>query len=133
MSLSTAAIVKDGVIATTGGTSENLGSQGSTLNQHDLYFGGTTMSDRNDMIVKMKRPSENANTPGGYTQGRAEFFLKFPKILANSARTLNTARIVISYDVETTDVEKDTILSYLGDMFKDGSTFNAAVKNLSVE
>lgn len=52
----------------------------------------------------------SASAPNGYTQQRAKATLKFPFILDNGNRTINTVRIEFSCDIELTVAEKYEIL-----------------------
>jgi hypothetical protein len=131
MPIATAAILEDGVVATTGGTSKSLTVLGTNLEETDVYWGGTTFADRLSATFSTKQPKLSSTSPGGYTQGRAKVIFRTPKTLANGAVTVNTMTIEFAFDPQTTDAEKARILSYASQLISD-SDFPNFWKSLSV-
>lgn len=112
MSLTSASVLKDGTVATTGGTATALNSLGNTLNQHKLYMDGTDHLSRTEVLAVVKEPKVNAGAPNGYTQARSTITLKVPLALDNGNLTYNTLQISLACDVETTQAEKQTLMVY---------------------
>jgi hypothetical protein len=103
-----ASTIKEGAtaVAATGGTDVTLSSLGIQDNKNTLIFStDTAMVTRRlvEFSVKPYQPSSTA--PGGYTQNRETILFKQPKVLANGERTINTLKIELSTDPETTDAE----------------------------
>lgn len=82
-----------------------------------------------EFSTKDAKPS--ATAPNGYTQQRATLIAKFPFILDNLKRTVNTVRIEFSCDIELTVAEKYEILleasQLLGDTDFQGFWTNLAL------
>lgn len=131
MSLETASVLKDGTVATTGGTAKALTSLGNTLNQHNLYLEGPDHLTRLEVVATVKEPKPSTNAPNGYTQARSTILLKSPLALDNGNSTVNTIQISFACDVEMTDAEKQTMLVYAAQLIHD-SDFSEFWKNQSV-
>lgn len=43
----------------------------------------------------------SVGAPNGYTQQRVNVYMKFPKLLANGNYTVNTVRVELAYDSES--------------------------------
>lgn len=119
MSISTASILKDGTVATTGGTAQAFTSLGDTLNQHNAYFDGSDFLTRSECNFTVKAPKISASAPNGYTQARSTVIMKVPLALDNGSNTVNTIKIEFSSDVETTDAEKQTMIVYAAQLLHD--------------
>lgn len=119
MTIQTASILKDGTVATTGGTAKAFSSLGNALGQHDVYFDGSDYLTRLQATFSAKTPKVSASAPSGYTQSRQTVVLKVPKALASGATTINTIKIEFAVDVETTDAEKSTMLVYGAQLLHD--------------
>lgn len=132
MTISSASVDKDGVVSSAGGTAKALTSLGDTANSHNAFFEGPDFLTRNVAEFSTKTPKVSSSAPNGYTQQRSNLKLKFPLALDNGNVTINTVDIGVSCDIETTDAEKDTILSYAAQFLSD-TDFSAFWKNQSVE
>lgn len=107
MSFQNGTIAQGGTLSVTGGTAKTLKSLGSSVGSNSLYIDeDTDATTRRTVSVTAKAGSASANAPGGFTQDRVSISYKQPKILANLARTVNTVRIEVSVDPETTDAER---------------------------
>jgi len=111
-------------IAPTGGTSTALASIGDSLNKHALFLAtsGVEFKDRVTFDFTTKAPSITSGSPSGFTQARSGIVLKFPITLATGERIVNTARVEIATDVETTTAEKVNIRYYLSQLLSDIET-----------
>lgn len=93
-------------VAPTGGTSESFTSIGDSLNQHDVVYGTGSVLDRKSVTFKTVHASVQGGAPNGYSQQRSTFKLKHPLVLANEERTVNTVKVELACDIETTDAQK---------------------------
>ncbi len=119
MSINAASVLKDGTIAVTGGVATPMTSLGSTLNENSVVFDGSSLLDRSSGLFTIKAPSKTSTSPNGYTQARNQMVLRFPKTLASGDVVYNTARVQLSFDVETTSAEKETIRGLVSQMISD--------------
>jgi len=107
MSLNNASILLGATESFTGGSALNFATLGPRENGNTLY--ATDDSDirtRREIICKTVQASTNPDKPNGYTQSRSAVTLKVPLPLDNGTITVNTIRIEVSTDVETTELEK---------------------------
>jgi len=112
MTIKSASILKDGAVATTGGSAAAFTSLGVTMNRHKAFFDGTDHRTRSEVVATTKDPKVSASAPNGYTQARSNMLFKVPKLLANGLYTINTIQVSMSCDVETTQAEKQRLLGY---------------------
>lgn len=111
MSLTTIAVTNGGTIAATGGTTKTfskLRQNGNSVILSDLAV--SDMRVRPTIEVSVRSPAPSVSAPNGYTQARGSNVIKVPKLLANGKITVNTVRQEFSFDVETTDAEKQYLL-----------------------
>lgn len=109
MTISAAAPLKDGVISATGGSAVPFSSIGDNIGENHVFFDGTDIRTRSSGTFVSKAPKKSVNTPSGYTQQRNTAVLHFPLTLASGEVVVNTVRIEIATDVETSDAVKETI------------------------
>jgi len=110
MSLNNASILSGATLSFTGGSSLDFATLGPRENGNVLY--ATDDSDirtRREIICKAVLASANPDKPNGYTQSRSAITLKVPKVLTNGSITVNTVRIEVATDVETSETEKLTL------------------------
>lgn len=120
MSLSSASILVDGTVATTGGTATTFITKGNTLNQHNLILNdGSEFIAQPTVSFTVKEPKVNAGSPNGYTQARCTVVYKKPLLLDNGSYTVNTGKIELSVDHETTDAEIASMLVVLAQLIHD--------------
>lgn len=119
MSIAGSSILKDGTIATTGGTASALTSLGDSLTEHKAYLDGTDFLSRSEVSFSVKSPKVSVSAPNGYTQQRCVAIIKTPLVLDNGNTTINTFKIEFSSDVETTDAEKETLRVFAGQLIAD--------------
>lgn len=119
MSISAASILKDGVIAVTGGTAKSFSSLGNTLHENRVVFDGTGILSRSSADFVSKSPTYSSSSPSNYTQARNTVTFRFPKTLASGDVVYNTARIQIATDVETTSAEIDTLRGIVAQVLSD--------------
>lgn len=107
MPISNASIPVGATLAPSGGTATNLVVVGRSLSDAATFVGttGVTQLTRTAIDFSVKQPKVNAGSPGGFTQGRSIVKITSPKVLANLKRTLNSIKIELSFDPETTDAE----------------------------
>jgi len=133
MSLRDATLLSGATMAPTGGSTLTFGAKGSELNKVNLYVpADTDLRLRREIACTTKDPKVSTSAPNGYTQARASAQLKSPLLLDNGAITVNTVTIQVSFDVETTDAEKDELL-VLGSQMLNDADFLALFKDLSTE
>lgn len=111
MSINSASVLVDGTVATTGGTATDL----LLKNQSGLEV-VTILDDSSEFILNkkitfsVKEPKVSAGAPNGYTQQRCNAVLQVPRILDNGNRTVDTLRIELACDHETSDAEIQSML-----------------------
>lgn len=111
MALTSASINVDGTVATTGGTATALTKLGGSLDSHDAILAdNAAYAARTQISFVAKPPKVSATAPAGYTQARTSVKLMKPKTLANAARTINSVKLELSVDPETTAAEIQTLL-----------------------
>lgn len=115
MSIRSASIPVGATFAPTGGTATSLVVLSQEAGKITAFVGtsGVLAQTRTECTFETKIPRVNSNAPGGYTQGRSIMVAKVPKTLANLARTVNTARVELSIDPETTAAEVAALKSLL--------------------
>lgn len=119
MSIANSSILKDGIVAATGGTAVTLYSLGDTLSNHDVYFDGNDFRTRSSASFAVKAPKVKVDAPNGYTQARSSVVISIPLTLANGLVTTQKIEISLSTDVESVDADKNTLLSYAAQVLTD--------------
>lgn len=107
-----ASIIKEGAttVAASGGTDVTLVSLGIQGNKNTLNFStDTNLATRRLVEFSVKAPAANDAAIGGYNQARNTILLKSPKVLSNLAITVNTVKIEVSYDPQTTQAEVEQL------------------------
>jgi len=107
MSLNNAGILAGAIESFTGGSALTFATLGPRENGNTLY--ATDDSDirtRRELVCKTVQAVPNSDKPNGYTQSRSSVTLKVPLVLTNGSITVNTVRIEVASDVETTEAEK---------------------------
>jgi hypothetical protein len=111
MTLETASINIDGTVATTGGTATGLISKGQGLNSHVLILDNSAeFVAQQTVAFSTKDPKVNSGSPNGYTQARSSAVLRVPLLLDNGEYTINTMKLELAVDHETTDAEIESML-----------------------
>lgn len=106
MSLSTLTTLSGSTIAGTGGTAVTWNKMNQVGNKVSLAV--TSDADlrvRRTMDVTAKSPTVNPGAPNGYTQARVVKVYKAPLLLDNGAITVNTVKVEVAYDVESSASE----------------------------
>lgn len=122
MSLANAAlVVAPTSIAPTGGTALTFSTQGMTApgEQSLVVLADTDLRLRRSIDVKVKDPKVQLTAPNGYTQARRSCLFKKPKLLANGKITVNTSKVEVSYDIETTPTEIQELIDIAAQMASD--------------
>jgi len=103
MPLATANIPIGATYTPAGGTATAFSSLGySSDGVHKLFIDdGVSLILRKNVIVTTRAPVVSVGAPNGYTQQRVNVYMKFPKLLANGNYTVNTLRVDMSYDSES--------------------------------
>lgn len=111
MSIKNASVLLDGTVATTGGTATPVTVRSSNGPVKAFLDDGSEFAVRKDLEFSVKEPKPSESAPNGYTQAREVFILKVPLLLDNGKITVNTLKIEMATDVETTDAERLTMRS----------------------
>lgn len=110
MTISAASINKDGTVSVTGGTATTLLSKGDSNGSHKAILDdGSTFALQSEFDFQAKEPKVSATAPNGYTQQRNTVVFKTPILLANGKYTVNTIKVEMACDVETTNAQRDTM------------------------
>lgn len=111
MPLSTAAINSGATGSFTGGTALNLNSKGIESGRNVLYVEeDQDLLSRREIDCSVSYPKPQASAPNGYTQSRSTLVIKSPLDLDNGDSTINTVRVVLATDPETTATEIQELL-----------------------
>jgi hypothetical protein len=120
MSIETAAILVGGTTSSTGGTSTDFIVKGPANNGDMRVFldDGSEFIDSIQVAFSVKDPIVNSGAPNGYTQQRSAIKGLVPLSLDNGNRTVNSVKIELAYDPETTDTEKDALIELGCQLFR---------------
>lgn len=105
MPLSSLVSKSGATVSTTGGTADPLLKTGSDLKTFNLIYSDDANSVARKVQFSVKDAVISASAPGGYTQRRRTVYYSQPKVLANGNSTINSIKLEISADPETTDAE----------------------------
>lgn len=132
MPISTATINSGATVSASGGTALTFASRGSEPGRNVIYVASDTdLRTRREADFSVSYPKIQGSAPNGYTQARRTVVMKFPLVLENGNVTVNTIRIVLSTDVETTDAEIGEYLA-LGAQAMIDTDFSSYWSSLSV-
>lgn len=92
------------------GTQIPMVQAGGTLSSGKLVEDDVGEKSRLVINISASPATQNSATPGGYTQSRRNFSYLKPKILANGNSTVNTVRIQVSFDPESTETDVKVLL-----------------------
>lgn len=109
MSLNNASINVDGTVSTTGGTATTMKVQSNFNDAKGYLEDGASFEDLTRLIFNVKEPRVQSSAPNGYTQKRATAIIHKPLALDNGKYTINSMKIELSVDKETTDAEVDSL------------------------
>lgn len=132
MSLTNASVLVGPTITASGGTALALSSLGQNGNRVSLVAtADTDFRTRRTMDLTAKTPNSNVSSPNGYTQARPSVLIKAPIVLANGKTTVNTLRIEMAYDVETSQAQIGALME-LGAQSLFDSDFTSFWKSLAL-
>lgn len=132
MALSNANTLSGATITASGGTAVTWATQGLVGNKNVLVVpADTDFRVRRQIDAVVKQPSPSASAPNGYTQARASVLYKKPILLANGKITVNTVRVEVAYDVETSAAQLTDMLDTGAQMCFDAD-FTPVFKQLSL-
>lgn len=132
MSLINASLLTGATLSASGGTALPLASLGQSGNKVTLVpTADTDFRTRRSFDVTVKSPSPNSAGPNGYTQARPSVVVKQPIVLANGKTTVNTARVELAYDVETSQAQIDALMLLAAQVLFDAD-FTPTFKALSL-
>lgn len=132
MSLNNASILADATESFTGGTALAFSSLGPREHGNVLYaLDDSDIRTRRELAINVVLAKPRSTAPNGYTQSRSSVTGKVPLSLDNGNVTVNTIKIEVSCDVETTDAEK-LALRQLGMQMLSDSDFTELWDNQSV-
>jgi hypothetical protein len=110
MTIASASIDVDCTFTPSGGTATTLKTKESEGTGHIVFLDdGSDLISQKIVEFSYKKPKVQASAPNGYTQGRNSVVIKSPLGLDNDERTVNTVRIEVACDYETTAAEKLTL------------------------
>lgn len=134
MSLTNASIVTaPSGIAATGGSALAFASMGQA-GSNSLLLAASADTDlrlRRTIQVTAKLPAVSVAAPNGYTQARSTMVFKKPKLLANGKITINTVRVEVAYDVESSAAEVQELIDVGAQLLCD-SDFTPTHKTLAL-
>lgn len=126
MSLQSATTLSGATFAGTGGSTVNWSSLGQVGNKLPIaVVSDTDLRTRRQIDVTVKSPTPNSGAPNGYTQARVTKVYKRPLLLENGKLTVNTAKVEIAYDVESTPTEIQDLLDVAAQMAFDADFVSA--------
>jgi hypothetical protein len=110
MTIKDASVDVGTTISTSGGTATTFLDSGDGPDSHQV-----TLDDSSEFInattvsFSVKRPKVQTLAPNGYTQKRSTVVIQRPLALDNGNRTVNTFRLELAVDIETTAAEIDSL------------------------
>lgn len=111
MSIKSASILVDGTVATTGGTATSFKDKGGDLvSWRSILDDGSEFLSQTQVEFSIRDPKPNSGSPNGYSQARSSVVIQKPLLLDNGEYTVNTVRLTLSVDHETTDAEIQNLL-----------------------
>jgi len=132
MPLTSASVLTGATITPSGGSALAFDGAGIRNGTHTLNCDADTdLRTRRQFVCSVKEPRPSAGAPNGSTQARAAIVFKSPLALDNDNVTVNTVRVEVAYDPETTSAEIDELLVIGAQMFSD-SDFTDFYKQLSL-
>ena len=106
MGLNNASLLQGATVAASGGTALAFSSLGGSPGNTLYAIDDPDIRTRRDIVCNTTAARPKSDAPNGYTQQRTNATVKIPLTLDNGNVTVNTIRIEMSTDVETTDAEK---------------------------
>lgn len=132
MSVKTSAILVDGTVATTGGTSTSFIDKGGSLEVQKLILDDSSeFAAQTSLTFSIKEPKISSSAPNGFTQARNTVKVMKPLALDNGSATVNTVTLQLSVDPETTDAEVENLLVTAAQLLHD-SDYSAFWKKQSL-
>lgn len=132
MSLNNAGSLSGATISASGGSAVTWASLGQNGNKNTLIVAADTdFRTRRQIDAVVKQPVPQVSAPNGYTQARASLFYKKPILLANGKITVNTVKVELAYDVESTPTQIQDMLD-TGAQFCFDADFTPVFKSLSL-
>lgn len=132
MPISSASVPIGATYSPSGGTATSFVSLGQNEGRNKVFLDdAATLLLRKTMVATSKQPVANAGAPNGFTQQRSTVVFHVPITLANGNTTVNSAKIEVAYDPETSDADRDLLWEMLGhisidadfqELREDGST-----------
>jgi len=107
MPISSLSLLESATITPSGGTALPFILAGSPVNDAVKAYasGDTDLRTRRSIHFSVKEPKVSATAPNGYTQARAQVYIKIPFSLDNGLVTTHSVRIEFAYDAEATQAE----------------------------
>lgn len=133
MPISNASILSGVTMTPSGGTAVPFGSLGIRNGTNTLYAtGDADLRTRRTIVCSAKEAKVAPGAPNGYTQARATAVFKTPLVLDNGNITVNTVRIEVAYDIESSAAEV-TELKLMAAQILTDSDFAALFSALSLD
>jgi hypothetical protein len=126
MSLQTLSLLEAATVSATGGTAMPMTSKGGSENKNTLIVDADEdLRTQRSIVLTVRNPKVQATAPNGYTQGRCQALLKFPRTLTNGLISVDTISIQLSTDVETSVADKEEMLYLASQSMFDAETRSA--------
>jgi hypothetical protein len=110
MTIEASSIAIGGTLSATGGTATSVLSKGDTLEKHNVVLDdGSAFKEQTSVAFSIKAPKVSSSAPAGYTQARNTVVIQVPMVLANGNSTVNSFRLEMAVDPETTDADKTAL------------------------
>jgi len=115
----------------TGATSSQAGGSATTFSSLGPVSAGkailadlaaTDFKLRKSLEATVKAFKASVSAIAGYTQQRNQILVKVPKLLANGKYTINTVKVELAYDPETTAAERQILLDLAQSVCVDAET-----------
>lgn len=130
MSLTSFTLLSGATCTPTGGTAVSFAGSGIVNGSITaVATGDSSLLTRRECTFSAKKPKVSAGAPNGYTQARVNMAFHSPLALDNGNTTTNTGRAEFSFDVETSDAERDELRIMLAQMIL-GSDFDNLIDEL---
>lgn len=96
----------DWTITFTGGEDVPVISMSDSNDYHHVALGVGDFLHRTNIEFKTRQPSISKQSPSGYTQQRSMVLIKVPKALPDGSIVINTMKLEMATDVNTTLEER---------------------------
>lgn len=111
MTIKDASVLVGTTLSGTGGTATGFLDGGDSVGIHNVALDDSSeFINQTGLQFTTKAPKVLASAPNGYTQRRCTVVIQRPLALDNDGRTVNTLRMELAVDIETTAAEVSSLL-----------------------